>query len=612
MIMNLKFNSTLWFLRVLALAFTFAPFPVAWAANFTVSPATVSNTYSGYITMQVTGLTSGGTVLVQKYLDANTNGVIDASDMLSQQFPLTDGQAGMVIGGVTNINVPGDTDSTATQITARWNFQNGDISQNFIGKYAVKVSSPTGLFTPITNFFTVTNASYNQSFAGNVVNSGTNVPNAIVILFNPSGDGLNPQAGTVANNAGAYSIKAPPGTYQLLAFRSNYVANIATSPTLVLNSGATITTNLTLTNATQTISGKIVDAANSSLGLPGLLLPAQSVTSSLLTIAFTDTNGNFTLRVTPDLWKLEKNATAEAVYGYLVTQNSTKVDTSTGSVAGVTISCPKATALLFGTVTNTSNQPLVGVDLFANDNNGQYETETRTDQNGYYTLGALCGSPWQAQISNDGNPAFANYVFSQNTLNQNGGTNLTCGQVARLNFTALLATNHITGWVRDIGGSPVPNEQVNSFANIGGVDYQSQVNTDSNGNYSLNVANGNWSVNICCGCDDCGDGCLPSTYFCPDPQFPTIANNNAVANFTTYLLAQPVLSQPVRFAPTQVGFNLAGALGSNYTILTATNVGLPVANWSPFLVTNLTTSPAFILDTHATNKQFFYRALLGP
>ena len=62
---------------------------------------------------------AGGSVVVQKYLDANANGVVDTGDWLVQQFNLTDGQAGMVIDGVTNFNVPGDTDTVSGQITAK-------------------------------------------------------------------------------------------------------------------------------------------------------------------------------------------------------------------------------------------------------------------------------------------------------------------------------------------------------------------------------------------------------------------------------------------------------------------------------------------------------------
>ena len=72
---------------------------LSWAAvGFTLNPSSVSNTYGGTITLQVTGLTNTETVVVQTFLDANTNGVIDGADLLVQQFSLTDGQAS-VMGG---------------------------------------------------------------------------------------------------------------------------------------------------------------------------------------------------------------------------------------------------------------------------------------------------------------------------------------------------------------------------------------------------------------------------------------------------------------------------------------------------------------------------------
>src|SRR5437868_2361127 len=109
------------------------------AVGFTITPNSVSNNYNGTIALQVTGLSSGQAVVVQKFLDANTNGILDAPDILWEQFRLTDGQA-TVIGGVTNINVPGDNDTTAGQITSRMSFEDGDFSQSFVGKYLYKIS----------------------------------------------------------------------------------------------------------------------------------------------------------------------------------------------------------------------------------------------------------------------------------------------------------------------------------------------------------------------------------------------------------------------------------------------------------------------------------------
>jgi hypothetical protein len=263
--------------------------------SFTITPAAISNTYNGTITLQVTGLTSGDNVVIQDYLDANTNGVIDAGDILFQQFRLTDGQQSIFHNGataVTNFNVPGDTDNTANgTITAKINFLVNSPS-TIIGKYAFKLSSPLGHFAPITNLFSITNFPYAQSFTGNVVSNGTSttLPNAIVLLFDATSQDLHLISAAVANNAGSYTIKAPPGIYTLAPVKSNYVADTTSAANLVLGIGATISTNVSLLSATQSISGKIVDANNSSLGIGGLLVPVQTQ-SGLLAVAFADTNG---------------------------------------------------------------------------------------------------------------------------------------------------------------------------------------------------------------------------------------------------------------------------------------------------------------------------------
>jgi len=65
-------------LMIVALA-TVAAFELS-AATFNVSPSAVSNTYSGAITLTIGGLTNKETVVIQKFLDANNNGAVDAAD----------------------------------------------------------------------------------------------------------------------------------------------------------------------------------------------------------------------------------------------------------------------------------------------------------------------------------------------------------------------------------------------------------------------------------------------------------------------------------------------------------------------------------------------------
>jgi large repetitive protein len=516
-------------LILLGLLAAFAPAARA-AVAFTVTPAAVSNTYSGKITLQITGLTNTETVVVQKFLDANTNGVIDAGDSLWQQFNLTDGQASVFHDGgtaVTNFNVPGDTDTTGGQITAPIILQNGDFAQTTVGKYLYKLSSPAGHFTALTNSFSVTNFPYAQSFTGTVFsnNTATAVGNAVIILFQPaSGGNLNPQGGAVANNAGNYTIKVPPGTYLLAAFRSNYLANLATAPTITLGSGSTITTNLTLTNTTQSISGRIVDAATPTLGLPGLLVPLTS-SDNFLALGYSDTNGNFTVGTRPGVWKIESGDSSLIVHGYLSLQNNIKTNTASGSVGGVTNALPKASAIFYGSVKDNFGKALAGIDLYASDNNGQYQSDGYTDTNGNYVAGASAAD-WHVSVSSDSGPT--NYIFSNGS-----GATLTNGQARLQSFTAILATNHISGHVQ-FNGNPVSGVQVYAAATINAVDYNSQVDTDSSGNYTLNVANGDWSISLNRnGGSDSLDNILGGgNYQSPNSQNATINNNNATNNFT--------------------------------------------------------------------------------
>jgi hypothetical protein len=506
--------------------------------TFTNTPSTVSNTYSGFITLTIGGLTNTETVVVQKFLDANTNSVIDGSDALVQQFNLTDG-TNFVIGGVTNYNVPGDLNSVTGAITTSLSFKNGDFVQNLVAKYLYKLSSPVGHFTPITNAFTVTNFPFAQKFTGNVVSNSTSttLSNAIVLLFPPprpghNGPGGNPLAGTVANNAGAYTIMAPPGTYTLLAFETNYVSNFKKSPVLTLAASQTITTNLTVTNATASITGKIVDAANNAIVLPGVFMPAQS-TNGLLALVFSDTNGNFNARVTAGQWGLGSDDSGLIVHGYLGLNNGTNVNSG---ATGVMLAFSKANALFYGSVKDSLGNPMVGIDVNASDStNNLYQMDGYTDMNGNYFVGVIglgSSESWQLGLSSESTPT--NYDFTQPQFSQTGGTNLNAGQTVLQNFTGILATNLITGNVKDSNGTNISGVGVFANLNLNGTNYQNYVDTDTNGNYSLNVANGSWDIGVSC---NGGSDSLSQlgSYVCPNDQFPTISGNNATNNFIVQL-----------------------------------------------------------------------------
>ena len=77
----------------------------------------------------------------------------------------------------------------------------------------------------------------------------------------------------------------------------------------------------------------------------------------------------------------------------------------------------------------------------------------------------------------------------------------------------------------------------------------------------------------------------------------------------------PVRPQPVITSSAFTGgghFQVAasGLTGVNYTLQMSTNVSS--TSWTPLLVTNLVGTTFQFTDTAATNKQSFYRVLIGP
>ena len=497
---------------------------VAWAATLSVTPSAISNQYAGMITLAITGLTNGESVTMDKFLDANTNAVIDGGDLLMQRFQLTDNQVSL-IGGATNINVPGDSNPGVSNITTLLNFESLDVD-HIVGTYLFKLSSPTARFTPVTNSFNITNSAYLQSFTGQVRSNGTAtaVANAIVVLFGTNSSGNNFTGGTVANNSGNYTFKAPPGAYMLTAFKSNFVGDF-TASAVNLGASVTVTTNVNAIPATRTISGRVADAGNTNTPLPGSFVVVES-NDGLVAITFTDTNGNFNAPVTSNSWEVGVNDSDSALHGYVRLNNGMNVITTTGSVAGVNILLPKGTAMFYGSIKDDLGNPLPGFDVYGEDQDThQYQSAGVSDANGNYAVVALAGN-WNANLVND-DPRLTNYLYSDNF----GPTLLVNGQAVRRDFVLKFATNRITGYVRDNLSNPIAGVDVYANATLNSTNFSAgNATTDGSGNYTLNVVNGNWQVGVSC---NGGDSSLSAMgYQCVNNQNVNILNGNGVANFT--------------------------------------------------------------------------------
>src|SRR5579859_1621128 len=201
---------------------------LAQGATFSVSPSTVSNLYSGNLSIQIGGLTNGETVLVERFLDPNGNGTIDAGEPLVQSFLLTDGQV-TSIGGVRNANIPGDTDASANgQISASLSFANGPEFSQVSGSQIFRVSSPTGRFTAVQQSLSITQSALTQQITGTVSSGGSPLAHAWVAALVQVGTDQQLVSACTADGSGNYTLNVTNGTYEVIAFKPGYIGNFGT------------------------------------------------------------------------------------------------------------------------------------------------------------------------------------------------------------------------------------------------------------------------------------------------------------------------------------------------------------------------------------------------
>ncbi len=569
--------------------------------TLTVSPSVVSNTYTGVITLNITGLTNGEQVTVQRWIDFNGNGVIDAGEPMMDVFKITDNDVtSFLIGGVTNVNIPADANPTYGVITTSLNFAGYHNIENLTGHYIYQVTSPSGRFAPVTATFVITNAALPQSISGTIYGPG-NTPLSYGVAVVQDMAANNPVGGAIADVNGNYLVTVPPGSYALIATYPNYFYDQSIAPNFVLTNGMSSTNNLYVTNGTVSISGNVYNAANSN-GIGGLLLQLGS--GNLFAITFTDTNGNYSAAVSPSVWEIQPTKERMARRAYVLPQAKFQVDTTTNSVVNANIALPKGNALFFGRITDNLNVPFPNVEVSADGNYGNdYSCKGYTDTNGNYAVAVLglTNELWGAGVNSGVGTPLQNYV-----LNQFGEYTLGTNQTVQLNYVALPATSQIHGRVTDNFGNPVSGLALTANANIGGNNYSTlDGNTDNSGNYFLAVANGAWNVQFLTGNNSSDNIDARGYEDLLAPHNVTIPPTNVTLNLTIYPIGTPFITQFQRVSSTQVNFNVNGASNVNYTVQFSTN--LAATNWSTLESFQLTTNPFPVVDTHATNSPRFYR-----
>ncbi|HEV2327219.1 MAG TPA: hypothetical protein VGY56_00340 [Verrucomicrobiae bacterium] len=566
--------------------------------TLTVSPSVVSNTYPGVITLNITGLNTGEKIYVTRWIDLNGNGVIDAGEPLMEAFQLVDNDNSYaIVGGITNINIPFDINPANGAITTTLAIPSAMPLENLAGNFVFEVISPTGRFAPVTATFSITNAPLPALITGTVYQGDGVTPFANAVVAAQDLVHNNVENTSVADSNGHYAISLYPGEYACIGVAMNCYYSFASATSYNLTNGMTVTNNLTLTNGgPYTISGTIYDEGNSN-GIAGMLVQFQS--GSLFEVAFTDTNGNYSAAVSPGFWKIQPAKERLARRGYVDPQQTYQADATTGSVTNFNIGFPKGDALIYGRVTDNSNNPIEGVKMDGNQNEPtNYDSKGYTDINGNYTVAILDGTnSCNVDTPTFGSPAL-NYIW-----NQPNEISVSPGQAVREDFVGQPIIGTISGHVQSNVGTNIVGVGLYANTTIDGLYYTSlEGTTDPSGNYTLAVAAGTWNVYFLVG--GFSDNLDAAGYEdLTGPHYVDVPPTNVILNLTVYPLGTPIISQQRFVGPGQFGFWVSGSNNVTYTVQASTNL----FNWSTIYSFELLTNSLFITDPGATNGHRFYR-----
>jgi hypothetical protein len=323
-------------------------------------------------------------------------------------------------------------------------------------------------------------------------------------------------AGAVANSNGLFTIRAPAGTYRMVGVKKGFIADFGNAPIVTVSS--TLSNNVIIQPAGLSLSGRIVDAGNTNIGVPGVQLFVSS-TNELFSVVYTETNGTFTVPVSASVWRIEPNERSLSQLGYVGPANEPVVNTATGSVSGLVIALPRANALVYGQVRNVEDAPIEDVEV-SGDQDDLFRARALSDVGGRYALGITAGD-WRIALDS--------YSLSAaGFLSSGTGTNISINQdqAIELDFVARPFSAWLAGQVVDDNANPVADLQLRVSDFTGSYSYTV---TDPDGRFTVGVAAGSWYVQLETNDEE------PALYAYPEMSF-TVENGMTVFNINYRVL----------------------------------------------------------------------------
>lgn len=303
----------------------------------------------------------------------------------------------------------------------------------------------------------------------------------------------NYKSAGISDAAGNYSLGVLPGSWRDRALPKGMLVH---EQMVVVNTdGAAVSANHLAHPVNAHLRGQIRD--NHGNIVPNLEIIARDPTlngaGEVNAFAVADANGNFDIAVyggggagAAQPWSLQLLERDENPTGFVSTQPQFQVQDGV-DINGITYLVYAVTSHLRGQVVDENDAPIGHINVYANGDNGNLNTGSGTDENGYFDV-AVFGGSWQLGLSN---------INGLGLLPQNMILSVTDGvDQEGIVFRAFHATGGITGTVKDSASAAIAGIEVTATTTISGSTFAISGATDSGGNYSLSVPAGTWVVGI--------------------------------------------------------------------------------------------------------------------
>ena len=342
------------------------------------------------------------------------------------------------------------------------------------------------------------------------------------VFISLESDGLF--VGGFTDAAGQYSVKVTPGSWRISpdsesATPLGYVGIEDETP---IDVNGNLIHNVSLSKATALVFGTVRDTQ--SQPVLGLRMQGENHRMQQPVGRTFGPDGAYAIGVVAGTWNVGPNQNDSSALGYLPQTASLTLQVGQALRHDFTLQHLNVTAHVSGRLVQGSPSgpgiPKVGVYACPQSPGSCLSANTGPD--GSFDIGLFAGT-WNVGFSDD--------LVQQNLVGPSFSVTVVDGVNQTLPATVVLVgTAHITGTVQDTQANAITGLGVHAWTTIGGTGYSAYIPTDSNGHFSLLVADGTWNVSIDC------DGLLSRGYGCASSQIMVINHADQVVNFVVHLL----------------------------------------------------------------------------